>query len=146
MERKVMLDKATPPPLPNSVMANNSAEANYGIIDWFKKCLRNYVNFSGRARRKEYWYFFLVQMGVVIVAMLLDAIIFSSETGLFYIVAVLGLFLPGLAVTIRRLHDTSRSGWWFLIGVVPLIGSIILLVFLASDTKPETNKWGLPAK
>lgn len=147
MENNIKLDKATPPPLPGSTMANNqNAEENYGIIDWFKKSMKNYTNLSGRARRKEYWYFFLVQMGVMIVAMLLDAIIFSSETGLFYIVAVLGLFLPGLAVTIRRLHDTSRSGWWFLIGIVPLIGSIILLVFLANDTKPETNKWGLPAK
>lgn len=142
-----MLDKVTPPPLPNSGMVNNhSAEANYGIIDWFKKGLRNYTNFSGRARRKEYWYFVLVQMGLVIIAMILDAIIFNSEIGLFYIVVALGLFLPGLAVTIRRLHDTSRSGWWFLISILPLIGSIILLVFLASDTKLETNQWGPPAK
>jgi uncharacterized membrane protein YhaH (DUF805 family) len=59
---------------------------------------------------------------------------------------VLGLFLPGLAVTIRRLHDTSRSGWWFLLSILPLIGSIVLLVFLASDTKLETNQWGPPAK
>ena len=142
-----MLDKVTPPPLPNSGMVNNhSAEANYGIMDWFKKGLRNYTNFSGRARRKEYWYFVLVQMGLVIIAMILDAIIFNSETGLFYIVVALGLFLPGLAVTIRRLHDTSRSGWWFLISILPLIGSIILLVFLASDTKLEINQWGPPAK
>ena len=147
MENKNMLDKVTPPPLPNSGMVNNhSAEANYGIMDWFKKGLRNYANFSGRARRKEYWYFVLVQMGLVIIAMILDAIIFNSETGLFYIVVALGLFLPGLAVTIRRLHDTSRSGWWFLISILPLIGSIILLVFLASDTKLETNQWGPPAK
>ena len=142
-----MLDKTTPPPLPNSAMVNNhSAEVNYGILDWFKKALRNYTNFSGRARRKEYWYFVLVQMGLIIVAMILDAIIFNSETGLFYIVVALGLFLPGLAVTIRRLHDTSRSGWWFLLSILPLIGSIILLVFLASDTKLETNQWGPPAK
>lgn len=142
-----MLDKVTPPPLPNSGMVNNhSAEANYGIMDWFKKGLRNYANFSGRARRKEYWYFVLVQMGLVIIAMILDAIIFNSEIGLIYIVVALGLFLPGLAVTIRRLHDTSRSGWWFLISILPLIGSIILLVFLASDTKFETNQWGPPAK
>lgn len=142
-----MLDKTTPPPLPNSAMVNNhSTEANYGILDWFKKALRNYTNFSGRARRKEYWYFVLVQMGLIIVAMILDAIIFNSETGLFYIVVALGLFLPGLAVTIRRLHDTSRSGWWFLLSILPLIGSIILLVFLASDTKLETNQWGPPAK
>ncbi len=147
MENKNMLDKVTPPPLPNSGMVNNhSAEANYGIMDWFKKGLRNYANFSGRARRKEYWYFVLVQMGLVIIAMILDAIIFNSEIGLFYIVVALGLFLPGLAVTIRRLHDTSHSGWWFLISILPLIGSIILLVFLASDTKLETNQWGPPAK
>ena len=147
MENKNMLDKVTPPPLPNSGMVNNhSAEANYGIMDWFKKGLRNYANFSGRARRKEYWYFVLVQMGLVIIAMILDAIIFNSETGLFYIVVALGLFLPGLAVTIRRLHDTSRSGWWFLLSILPLIGSIVLLVFLASDTKLETNQWGPPAK
>ena len=126
-----MLDKATPPPLPqNTVNNNHAAEANYGIIDWFKKGLRNYVNFSGRARRKEYWYFVLVQMGLFFVAMMLDSMIFDSETGLFYVVVALGLFLPGLAVTVRRLHDTSRSGWWFLISILPLIGSIILLVFL----------------
>ena len=142
-----MLDKATPPPLPqNTVNNNHAAEANYGIIDWFKKGLRNYVNFSGRARRKEYWYFVLVQMGLFFVAMMLDSMIFDSETGLFYVVVALGLFLPGLAVTVRRLHDTSRSGWWFLISILPLIGSIILLVFLVSDTKRETNQWGTPAK
>ena len=146
-ENKNMLDKTTPPPLPNSAMVNkHNAEANYGILDWFKKDLRNYTNFSDRARRKEYWYFVLVQMGLIIVAMILDAIIFNSETGLFYIVVALGLFLPALAVTIRRLHDTSRSGWWFLLSILPLIGSIILLVFLASDTKLETNQWGPPAK
>ena len=142
-----MLTKATPPTLPNSIAINNNgAEANYGIIDWFKKCLHNYVNFSGRARRKEYWYFALAQMGLIIVAMILDAIIFSSETGLFYIVVALGLFLPSLAVTIRRLHDTSRSGWWLLLSLIPLIGSIILIVYLASETKFETNQWGPPAK
>ena len=146
MENRNMLNKATPPPLPQNTINNNAAEANYGIIDWFKKALRNYVNFSGRARRKEFWYFFLVQLGLTIVAMIVDAIIFSSETGLFYIIVAFGLFLPGLAVTVRRLHDTGRSGWWFLISFVPLIGGIILLVFMASDTKHETNQWGPPAK
>ncbi|WP_367107162.1 DUF805 domain-containing protein [uncultured Psychrobacter sp.] len=142
-----MLDKATPPPLPQNTLNNNhAAEANYGIIDWFKKGLRNYVNFSGRARRKEFWYFFLVHLGLTILAMTVDAIIFSSETGLFYVVIALGLFLPSTAVGIRRLHDTSRSGWWFLISFVPLIGGIILLVFMAGDTKRETNQWGPPAK
>ncbi|GAF56948.1 hypothetical protein JCM18901_2710 [Psychrobacter sp. JCM 18901] len=82
MENNIKLDKATPPPLPRSTMANNhNAEANYGIIDWFKKCMRNYVNFSGRARRKEFWYFSLVYMILAIFAMIIDAIIFDAETG-----------------------------------------------------------------
>ncbi|WP_201535694.1 DUF805 domain-containing protein [Psychrobacter ciconiae] len=125
---------------------NLAAEENYSILEWFQKGLRNYANFSGRARRKEYWYFYLVQIVIYIIASILDAIIFDSEIGLFYILAILGLFLPGLAVTVRRLHDTSRSGWWILIGLVPLIGAILLLIWVASDTKPEMNRWGAPAR
>lgn len=147
MENNIKLDKTTPPPLPkNMTTGNHNAEENYGIIDWFKKGMRNYVNFSGRARRKEFWYFALVQVGLTVLAMIMDAIIFSAETGLFYIVIALGLFLPSLAVSIRRLHDTGRSGWWFLISLIPLIGGIVFLVFCANDTKPETNQWGPPAK
>ena len=147
MENKNMLNKATPPPLPNSIVANNhNAEANFSMIDWFKKGLRNYTNFSGRARRKEFWYFNLAQFILLIIASVLDSVIFSSETSLFYFLVALGLFLPSLAVGIRRLHDTSRSGWWLFISLIPLIGTIILIVFLASDTKYETNQWGPPAK
>lgn len=128
-------------------MENKSMiEENYNIVDWFKKGLRNYANFSGRARRKEYWFFTLAQFILVLVAMILDTIIFDTGMGLFYAVVALGLFIPSLAVAIRRLHDTSHSGWWILITIIPLIGSIVLIVFLASDTKPETNQWGLPAK
>ena len=142
-----MLNKATPPPLPKNVdRGNQNAEENYGIIDWFKKSLKNYVNFSGRARRKEFWYFFLVQTGLTILAMIVDSIIFSSETGIFYAIVALSLFLPSIAVGIRRLHDTGRSGWWILISLVPLIGGIVFLVFCASDTTPEVNQWGPPAK
>uniref|UniRef100_UPI0039AFB4F4 DUF805 domain-containing protein n=1 Tax=Psychrobacter glacincola TaxID=56810 RepID=UPI0039AFB4F4 len=114
--------------------------------DWFKKGLRNYTNFSGRARRKEFWYFNLAQFILLIIASVLDSVIFSSETSLFYFLVALGLFLPSLSVGIRRLHDTSRSGWWLFISLIPLIGTIILIVFLASNTKYETNQWGPPAK
>lgn len=141
-----MLNKTTPPPLPkNMTTGNHNAEENYGIIDWFKKCMRNYVNFSGRARRKEYWYFVLMQMILIIIAMVLDSIIFDSGIGFFYLIAAFGLFLPGVAVTVRRLHDTNHSGWWFLISLVPLIG-LALIVFLVRETEFETNKWGSPAK
>ena len=59
---------------------------------------------------------------------------------------VLALFIPGLAVTIRRLHDINKSGWWLLIALIPLIGSILLIIWLATETKQETNEWGQPAK
>ena len=135
-----MFNKAKPPPLPHSIAINkHGTESSYDIIDWFKKFLRNYANFSGRARRKEFWYSTFAQFVFSIIAIVLDAVIFGS-------LVMLGLFIPSLAVTVRRLHDTSRSGWWFLISLIPLIGSIILLIFLATETKFETNQWGPPAK
>lgn len=149
LRKQNMTDNVYRAPASNPVInttGNHAAEANYGIFDWFKKCIRNYAKFSGRARRKEYWYFLLVQFALTIVAMILDYIIFDSPIVLFYMVVAFGLLLPGLAAMVRRLHDTSRSGWWVFISFVPLIGSIILLVFLASDTKQETNQWGPPAK
>lgn len=130
--------------LNNSSTAIN-AEANYSIIDWFKKCLRNYANCSGRARRKEYWYFVLVQTVLLITAAFLDYIIFS-EPSVFYIIISFALMLPNIAVGCRRLHDIGRSGWWLLIPIIPLIGSILLIVWLATETKPEVNQWGPPAK
>lgn len=123
----------------------NMIEQNYNIVDWFKKGLSNYTNFSGRARRKEFWFFTLAQFIIAIIAMILDSILFDS-IGLFYALVTLGLFIPSLAVAIRRLHDTGRSGWWFLVSFLPLIGGIVLIVFLAGDTKYESNQWGLPAK
>lgn len=147
IENQNTLDKMYRPPSSNPTIVTNSnhtAEENYGIVDWVKKCFKNYTNFSGRARRKEYWYFFLFQIGLIFVAAILDYIIFGT-LGLFYAVVALGMFIPALAVTVRRLHDTSHSGWWFWISVVPLLG-ILLIVFLASDTKPESNQWGAPAR
>lgn len=149
LQKQNTTDDVYRPPSSNPVInttGNHAAEANYGIIDWFKKCLRNYATFSGRARRKEYWYFILVQFALVILAVILDYIIFDSPMALFYAVVAFGLLIPGLAVLFRRLHDTGRSGWWMWISLIPLIGSIILLVFLVSDTKQETNQWGPPAK
>ena len=149
IENQNTLDKMYRPPSSNPTIVTNSnhtAEESYGIVDWFKKCLKNYVNFSGRARRKEFWYFVLVQIGLTLLAMILDTVVFGSGIGLFYLIAALGLFLPSIAVTIRRLHDTSRSGWWILIPVVPFIGLIMLLMFFAIETNSETNQWGPQAK
>jgi len=127
-------------------MSQLKTEDQYNPIDWFKKCLSNYANFSGRARRKEFWFFALVQFGILIIAGILDNIIFKKPIFVFYIITVLGLFIPNLSVLVRRLHDTGRSGWWYFISLIPLIGAILLIVWLATETKPESNQWGNPAK
>lgn len=122
----------------------NKAEEQFNMIDWFVKCLKNYTTFTGRARRKEYWYFVLVQFIILIVAQIIDAILGTEFV--FYAIVALALFIPSLAAAVRRLHDTGRSGWWFLIAIIPLIGTILLIIWLASDTKQENNQWGQPAK
>ncbi|MFC1415682.1 DUF805 domain-containing protein [Streptacidiphilus cavernicola] len=108
-------------------------------MNWYVDVLKNYVGFSGRARRQEYWMFFLFNVIAYIVLAIIDAVIGSSILGIIYGLAVL---LPSLAVAARRLHDTGRSGWWILIGIVPLVGWIILIVFLATEGQPNDNQFG----
>ncbi|WP_425918077.1 DUF805 domain-containing protein [Acinetobacter sp. TSRC1-2] len=122
----------------------NKAEEQFNMIDWFVKCLKNYATFTGRARRKEYWFFALVQFIILVVAQIIDGILGTEFV--FYAIVALALFIPSLAAAVRRLHDTGRSGWWFLIALIPLIGTILLIVWLATETKQETNEWGQPAK
>ena len=142
-----MLDKKTPPPLPKNVIVDkHNLEENYSIVDWFKKSMKNYTNLSGRARRKEFWYFVLVQIGLTVLAMILDKVVFGSESEFFNGCVALVMFVPSITVGVRRLHDTGRSGWWLLLPVVPLIGLIMLLVFFAIETDFKTNQWGPPAK
>jgi uncharacterized membrane protein YhaH (DUF805 family) len=108
-------------------------------------CLHKYVGFSGRARRSEYWWFFLFTILVGIVAGALDAgfgtMSGDTNVGVLGTIASLALLLPGIAVAIRRLHDTSRSGWWILIGLIPIVGWIVLIVFYVQDSKGE-NTYG----
>ncbi len=115
---------------------------------------RQYVGFSGRARRSEFWWWVLFTFLVAIVANLLDAIlgtrIVLGEDGVVALVNVsvvsnltsLALFLPSLAMAIRRLHDSGRTGWWVLIALVPLVGFIVLLVFYLSDSQAGPNVHG----
>lgn len=130
-------------------------ESEYNMLDWWKKVvLENYANFTGRARRSEYWYFALLNL-IVAVPMIILFVAFAESGGssdvistifMFLLVGMaLLLFIPGLAVSVRRLHDTGKSGWWYLIGVIPIIsyvGSIVLLVFYCMDSEPGSNKWG----
>ena len=113
-------------------------------MNWYVDVLKKYAVFSGRARRKEYWMFFLINFVIAIALSIVDTV--AGTSPVIYGLYVLATFLPNLGVTVRRLHDTDRSGWWVLIGVIPLVGFIILLVFLASDGKPGENKWGLNPK
>lgn len=128
----------------DKISDQNKAEDQYNMIDWFVKCLKNYATFTGRARRKEYWFFSLAQAILAIIAAIMDSILGTNIV--IYSLLALALFVPSLAVAVRRLHDTDRSGWMFLIALIPLVGTIILLVWLATETKPENNKWGAPAK
>jgi uncharacterized membrane protein YhaH (DUF805 family) len=115
--------------------------------DAIRTCLqRKYVDFTGRARRSEYWFFFLFTAIAGLVGAILDAIFgirsdVYSGTGPIEGLIHLALLLPSLAVGARRLHDTGRSGWWLLIGLIPVVGWIILIVFFVQDSQPD-NKYG----
>ena len=106
---------------------------------------KNSFNYSGRARRKEYWMFSLINFLVYVVLMVVAGVISSPDSMLGAgLIAIYGLavIFPSIAVGVRRLHDTSRSGWWMLITFVPFIGGIWFLVLMVLDSKPETNQWG----
>jgi uncharacterized membrane protein YhaH (DUF805 family) len=106
-------------------------------------CLRKYVVFRGRARRPEYWYWMLFHTLLLIAATLLDLSLFqTSKISLFAALVALGLLLPDLAVTMRRLHDIDRSGWWILILLVPLIGPILLLIWNCTRGTDGPNRFG----
>lgn len=109
-------------------------------MNWYLGCWKKYVEFSGRARRREYWLFVLFNIIFGIVVGALDAVLGTGM--MLYHAYSLAVLLPGLAVTVRRLHDTDRSGWWYLIGLVPIIGWIVLLVFFCSDSTPGGNRFG----
>lgn len=112
-------------------------------MEYFNKyyvdVLKKYAVFSGRARRKEYWMFLLISLLVSIVLGIITNALKLEFISTLYSLAIL---IPSLAVGARRLHDTSRSGWWLLIGLIPIIGTIILIVFMVQDSKPGSNKYG----
>ena len=103
-------------------------------MDWYLQVLRKYAVFSGRARRKEYWMFVLVHIIISIVIFIIG----SFAVGLYG----LAIITPAFAVAIRRLHDTGRSGWWLLVNCVPIIGGIILLIWMVKDSDEGENQYG----
>lgn len=114
-------------------------------MNWYIDAWKNYVNFQGRARRKAYWMFALFNIiAIIVLGVIEGAIGLSGQSGYGILTGLysLAIILPGLAVAVRRLHDTGRSGWWILIGLVPLVGPIVLLVFFVQDSQPGSNQYG----
>ena len=120
-------------------------------MKWYLKCLNQYADFSGRARRTEYWMFTLFNMIFTLLTLFIGALLGTALFGAsgtiigsmgLYVLYLITIFIPGLSVFIRRLHDTENSGWMFFILLIPLIGSIWVFVLKIMDSKPGENKWG----
>ncbi|MFD5624235.1 DUF805 domain-containing protein [Streptomyces yangpuensis] len=109
-------------------------------MNYYLDVLKKYADFSGRARRQEYWMFFLFQFAALIIVAILDAVLGTSPW--LYLLYALGTLLPNLGVTIRRLHDTGKSGWWIFINLVPVVGFIWFIVLLATAGQPQPNQYG----
>ena len=103
-------------------------------MNYYIDALKKYAVFSGRATRKEFWMFVLFSFIVMVVLSLIDSFIGSGDMSILSTIYGLGVLLPSLGIAIRRLHDTNRSGWWLLIGLIPLVGAIVLIVFYAMPT------------
>lgn len=101
---------------------------------------QHYADFSGRARRKEYWMFMLFGYLLGVAAFLLDGV--AAGGGIISGLLLLGLLVPSLAVAVRRMHDVGKSGWFLLITIIPLVGPIWLLILACTDSQPGTNQYG----
>ena len=125
-------------------------------MEWYLKVMRdNYANFKGRARRKEYWMFVLVNAIILIACMVLDNMLgtvfmmdagplgeISLGYGWLYFICILVHFIPALGLVVRRLHDVGKSGWFYFIFLIPIIGIIWLLVLYCTEGQKQDNKWG----
>jgi uncharacterized membrane protein YhaH (DUF805 family) len=115
-------------------------------MNWYLEVLKKYAVFDGRARRKEYWFFYLFYIIFAIVLIIIDGMTgtLNEETGIGVLSSIflLAMIIPGLAVAVRRLHDTDRSGWWIFISLIPLIGGIWFLVLMVLDGTSGQNQYG----
>ena len=116
---------------------------NYGYVSAMKK----YATFSGRAPRKEFWMFTLIYLIIAFVAGIIDAAVFGSTPdgdtiGIVGAIVALAHLIPSIAVSVRRLHDIGRTGWWVLIAFIPIIGMIVLIVFFCFGSEEGENRFG----
>lgn len=119
-------------------------------MKYYIKAFNNFSNFNGRARRKDYWMYLLFNLIFAMVAIILDNVFglaFESiGYGVIYLLYALITFIPSLSVSVRRLHDKSKSGWYLLLAIIPIIGGIVLLFILAADGDPGENEYGMNPK
>ncbi len=114
-------------------------------MNYYLNVLKSYAVFTGRARRSEYWFFVLFNLIIAFVLGLIDGLLnlsIGKNTGVLGTIYSLAVFIPSVAVMVRRLHDTNRSGWWICIGLIPIVGAIVLIVFAVQDSTPGENKYG----
>ena len=119
-------------------------------MQWFMTVLQKWSDFSSRARRREYWFFvlfyLLIYVALTVVDMLTGLTNAATGVGVLGGLFALAMLIPSLAVGVRRLHDTDRSGWWQLLGLVPVVGIIVLIVFYVQDSQPGGNRFGANPK
>jgi uncharacterized membrane protein YhaH (DUF805 family) len=119
------------------------------LTEAVKMSLARYASFGGRARRLEYWYFTLFHSLTILLAGVVSYLVMLAIPALaivLYSIVIFGTLLPHLAVTVRRLHDVDRSGWWYLLGLVPLLGAIVLFVWFCTDGTRGPNRFGADPK
>ena len=115
-------------------------------MNWYLTALRKYAVFAGRARRKEFWFFVLFNTLIAVALAIVDMVTGSYDEdvglGLLSGLYAVAMIVPSIAVTVRRLHDTDRSGWWYLLLFIPVIGALVILVFMLLDGTPGSNRFG----
>lgn len=109
-------------------------------MEWYLTVLKKYADFSGRARRKEYWLFNLFNFIIIVALVFVEGLV--GGPGVLAMIYILAMLIPGFSVSVRRLHDTDRSGWWILLVLIPLLGEIALLVLMLLDSQEGTNQYG----
>jgi uncharacterized membrane protein YhaH (DUF805 family) len=107
-----------------------------------KSAFSQYATFSGRASRSEFWFFYLFLVIASFVAASIDALVLNNQNSYLTLILFLATLIPLIAITTRRLHDTDRSGWWQLLPFIPLVGAIILLIWLCTASTPGSNRFG----
>ena len=116
------------------------------FLFYFTKCLKNYTNFAGRARRKEFWMFVVVNAAISFILGIIGGIISSWAGNIISFIYALAVLIPSIAVGVRRLHDIGKSGWFYFLCLVPIVGAIILIVWACKPGDTGENEYGSDPK